>query len=83
MPPPPMPSSRIDSTRLPLRIASETCMRDACACFAALAKASDATKYAATSIGSERRRVRPNVKINGGVVRAAGERCARPGRDRP
>ena len=49
---PPMPSSRIDSTKLPLRAASETSMSEAWACFAALAKVSGATKYAAASIGS-------------------------------
>jgi hypothetical protein len=38
-----MPSSRIDSSRLPLRVASEISAREACACFIALASASDAT----------------------------------------
>src|SRR5262249_13482231 len=41
---PPTPSSPIDSTRLRSHCSSETSMRDACECFAALARASDATK---------------------------------------
>ena len=35
---PPTPSSRIDSSRTPSRGASETSIRDACACFVALAR---------------------------------------------
>ena len=40
---PPTPSSRTDSSRLPWRAVSEISMREACACFIALASASDAT----------------------------------------
>jgi hypothetical protein len=36
-------SSRTDSSRLPSRVASEISTREACACFIALASASDAT----------------------------------------
>ena len=38
-----------------LDVTSETSMCDACACFTTLARASDTTKYAATSIGSGKR----------------------------
>jgi hypothetical protein len=38
-----MPSSRIDSSSVPSRVASETSMRVACAYFAAFASASEAT----------------------------------------
>src|SRR6266851_5485238 len=73
-----MPSSRIDSTRLPLRVASETSRCDAWACFAALAKASDATKYAATSIGSGRRVSVLTSRSTGIVERRASVRNAGP-----
>jgi xylulokinase len=40
---PPMPSSRMDSIRRPWRGVTEISIRDACACLAALARASDMT----------------------------------------
>jgi hypothetical protein len=58
-------------SREPLRLASESSMTDACACFAAFASASNATKYAATLVASGSR-----VSVAMSTVTAIGERKA-------